>query len=159
MFFVIIYSAIDQRYIGLSLASCNKDEIWDLRAELGLETKFFPKPKLRLFFWNQKRNPQRFGKSFETEKFRNRNVNLCSQVMQPCVSLRRSLSFSNIKELTRGRGWGRDSESDGNWWSFDIEVCGSGLIIPVVSFFDRRSIIGFHLALIKCRGKRDNESG
>ena len=140
MFFVIIYSAIDQGYIGLSLASCHKDEIWDLRAELGLtwdhfralvpigtksqiwdiitstvlviwifsfprpnfpkprlfsETKFsetetetffrdqiFSKPKPRLFFRNQifrnrNRNPQRFGKSFETEKFRNRNVNLC----------------------------------------------------------------------------------
>ena len=36
MFFVIIYSAIDQGYIGLSLASCHKDEIWDLWAELGL---------------------------------------------------------------------------------------------------------------------------
>ena len=36
MFFVIIYSAIDQGYIGLSLASCHKDEIWDLRAEWGL---------------------------------------------------------------------------------------------------------------------------
>ena len=36
MFFVINYSAIDQGYIGLSLASCHKDEIWDLRAELGL---------------------------------------------------------------------------------------------------------------------------
>ena len=36
MFFVIIYSAIDQGYIGLSFASCHKDEIWDLRAELGL---------------------------------------------------------------------------------------------------------------------------
>ena len=36
MFFAIIYSAIDQGYIGLSLASCHKDEIWDLRAELGL---------------------------------------------------------------------------------------------------------------------------
>ena len=34
--FVINYSAIDQGYIGLSLASCHKDEIWDLRAELGL---------------------------------------------------------------------------------------------------------------------------
>ena len=47
MFFVIIYSAIDQGYIGHSLASCNKDEIWDLRAELGLtwdhfRTNFFP---------------------------------------------------------------------------------------------------------------------
>ena len=128
MFFVIIYSAIDQGYIGLSLASCHKDEIWDLQAELGLiwdhfralvpigtkseiwdiimstvldiwifyfprpifsetetETFFrdqiFSKPKPRLFFRNQifrnrNRNPQRFGKSFETEKFRNRNVNL-----------------------------------------------------------------------------------
>ena len=36
MFFVINYSAIDQGYIGLSLASCHKDEIWDLPAELGL---------------------------------------------------------------------------------------------------------------------------
>ena len=36
MFFVIIYSAIDQGYIGLSLASCHKDEIWDLKAKLGL---------------------------------------------------------------------------------------------------------------------------
>ena len=36
MFFVIIYSAIVQGYIGLSLASCHKDKIWDLRAELGL---------------------------------------------------------------------------------------------------------------------------
>ena len=26
---------IDQGYIGLSLASCHKDEIWDLQAELG----------------------------------------------------------------------------------------------------------------------------
>ena len=35
-FFVIIYSDIDQGYMGLSLASCQKDEIRDLRAELGL---------------------------------------------------------------------------------------------------------------------------
>ena len=35
MFFVIIYTAIDQGYMGLSFASCHKDEIWDLRAELG----------------------------------------------------------------------------------------------------------------------------
>ena len=35
-FLVVIYSAIDQGYMGLSLASCHKDEIWDLRAELGL---------------------------------------------------------------------------------------------------------------------------
>ena len=38
---VIIYSAIDQEYIKLSLASCNKDEIWDLRAELGLTWDHF----------------------------------------------------------------------------------------------------------------------
>ena len=30
MFCVIIYSAIDQGYMGPSLASCHKDEIWDL---------------------------------------------------------------------------------------------------------------------------------
>ena len=36
MFFVIIYSVIDQGYIGLSSASCHKDDIWDLGAELGL---------------------------------------------------------------------------------------------------------------------------
>ena len=29
----MIYSAIDQGYMALSLASCHKDEIWDLRAE------------------------------------------------------------------------------------------------------------------------------
>ena len=34
-FFVMIYSAIHQGYQGLSLASCHKDEIWDLQAELG----------------------------------------------------------------------------------------------------------------------------
>merc|ERR1712012_649995 len=43
--------------------------------------QIFSKPKLRLFFRNQifrnrNPNPQRFGKSFEIEKFRNRNVNL-----------------------------------------------------------------------------------
>ena len=32
----MIYTAIDLGYMGLSLASCHKDEIWDLRAELGL---------------------------------------------------------------------------------------------------------------------------
>ena len=33
-FLVVIYSAIDQGYMGLSLASCHKDdEIWDLQAE------------------------------------------------------------------------------------------------------------------------------
>ena len=42
MFFVIIYSAIDQGYIGLSLASCHKDEIWDLGAELGPFQGFGP---------------------------------------------------------------------------------------------------------------------
>ena len=31
----IFYSVIDQGYIGLSLASCHKDKIWDLRAEFG----------------------------------------------------------------------------------------------------------------------------
>ena len=46
--------------------------------------KFWPKPIPRLFFWyqifrNRNRNPQKIGKSFETEKFRNRNVNLCSR--------------------------------------------------------------------------------
>ena len=152
MFFVIIYSAIDQGYIGLSLASCHKDEIWDLRAELGLiwdhfralvpigtksqiwdiitstvlviwifsfprpnftkpRPRLFPrtnflKPKPRLFFRNQifrnrnrdffprpnfskpklihlfrnqffqNRNSQKIVKSFETEKFQNRIVNL-----------------------------------------------------------------------------------
>ena len=42
----------------------------------------FPKPIPRLFFRyqifrNRNRYPQKIGKSFETEKFRNRNVNLC----------------------------------------------------------------------------------
>ena len=35
MFFVVIYSAFDQGYMGLSLASCHMNEIWDWRAELG----------------------------------------------------------------------------------------------------------------------------
>ena len=35
MFFCLTYSAIDQGYIGLSLASCHMDEIWDLRAKFG----------------------------------------------------------------------------------------------------------------------------
>ena len=51
MFFVIIYSVIDQGYIGLSLASCHKDEIWDLRAKLGNRDQIFSKPKL--FFRDQ----------------------------------------------------------------------------------------------------------
>ena len=49
---------------------------------------FFPRPNFfetetETFFRNQifrNRNPQRFGKSFETEKFQNRNVNLCREV-------------------------------------------------------------------------------
>ena len=41
----------------------------------------FPKPKLKLFFWdqilpNRYRNPQKIGKSLKTKKFWNRNVNL-----------------------------------------------------------------------------------
>ena len=146
MFFVFIYSAIDQGYIGLSLASCHKDEIWDLFGGiLGLWSQepspkfgtslrallfvicsislfqdqifrnrnrdFFPRPNFsetetffrNQIFWNQNRdffprpnfsetktetffrdqifrnrnwNPQKIGKSFKTEKFRNRNVNL-----------------------------------------------------------------------------------
>ena len=32
----MIYTAIDLGYMGLSLASCHKDEIWDLQAEFGL---------------------------------------------------------------------------------------------------------------------------
>ena len=38
--------------------------------------QIFSKPKPRLFFRNRNRNPERFRKSFETEKFRNRNVDL-----------------------------------------------------------------------------------
>ena len=34
-FFVMIYIAINQGCMGLSLASCHKDKIWDLRAEFG----------------------------------------------------------------------------------------------------------------------------
>ena len=51
MFFVIIYSAIDQGYIGLSLATCHKDEIWskqnwDLyRTILRLLPQLGPSPK------------------------------------------------------------------------------------------------------------------
>ena len=156
MFFVIIYSAIDQGQMGLSLASyhgttrmkfgsCeqnldlfgtslgalyllfafflfrnpNRDFLpffWDLIfpkpflilfsetkfSEIEIETFFqnhfrdfsetkfseietdtffrdqiFSKPKL-ILFWDQifrNRNPKKIGKSFETEKFRNRNVN------------------------------------------------------------------------------------
>ena len=39
----------------------------------------FPKLKLRLFFQYRifrNQNPQKIGKSFESEKFRNQNVNL-----------------------------------------------------------------------------------
>ena len=62
MFFVIIYSAIDQGYIGLSLASCHKDEIWDLGAELGL-------------IWDHFRALVPIGtKSQFGQKFRNREV-------------------------------------------------------------------------------------
>ena len=66
----------------------NRDFFSDTKfSETDTETFFrdqiFSIPKPRLFFWNQifqnrNRNPQRFGKSFETEKFWNRNVNLCS---------------------------------------------------------------------------------
>ena len=81
-FFVIIYTAIDQGYMGLSFASCHKDEIWDLQALRALfllfgfllfrdkifqnqtETFFrdqiFPKP--RLFFQNQIFRDQNFSK-------------------------------------------------------------------------------------------------
>ena len=53
----------------------------ETETETFFRDQFFSKPKPRLFFRNQifrnrNRNPQRFGKSFETEKFRNRNVNL-----------------------------------------------------------------------------------
>ena len=46
----------------------------------------FPKPIPRLFFRyqifrNRNRYPQKIGKSFETEKFRNRNVNLWPWLM------------------------------------------------------------------------------
>ena len=52
----------------------------ETETETFFRDQIFSKPKPRLFFRNQifrNRNPQRFGKSFETEKFRNRNVNLC----------------------------------------------------------------------------------
>ena len=52
MFFVIIYSVIDQGYIGLSSASCHKDDIWDLGAELGL-------------IWDHFRAKFKFGTSFK----------------------------------------------------------------------------------------------
>ena len=165
-FFVMIYNAIDQGYMGLSLASCQNYEMWELRAELGLiwdhfralipigtksqiwdlitiivlviwifsflrpnflkpkprlfsETKFFSnqnrdffsetkfpktetdtffrdqffsKPKPRLFFRNQifqnpKPKPSKNWQKFETEKFRNRNVNLCIICVLPETEL------------------------------------------------------------------------
>ena len=52
----------------------------ETETETFFQDQIFSKPKLRLFFRNQifrNRNPQRFSKSFETEKFWNRNVNLC----------------------------------------------------------------------------------
>ena len=51
----------------------------ETETETFFRDQIFSKPKPILFFRNQifrNRNPQRFGKSFETEKFRNRNVNL-----------------------------------------------------------------------------------
>ena len=54
----------------------------ETETETFFRDQIFSKPKPRLFFRNQifrngNRNPQRFGKSFETEKFRIQNVNLC----------------------------------------------------------------------------------
>ena len=51
----------------------------ETETETFFRDQIFSKPKLGLFFRNQilrNRNPQRFGKSFETEKFWNQNVNL-----------------------------------------------------------------------------------
>ena len=53
----------------------------ETETETFFRDQIFSKPKPRLFFRNQifryrNRNLQKIGKSFETEKFRNRNVNL-----------------------------------------------------------------------------------
>ena len=66
-----------------------RPNFFETETETFFRDQIFSKPKPRLFFRNQifrnrNRNPQRFGKSFETEKFRNRNVNLCRS---PLVAL------------------------------------------------------------------------
>ena len=66
----------------------------ETESETFFRDQIFSKPKPRLFFRNQifrNRNPQRFGKSFETEKFRNRNVNLWDWVCCPAAKHREPL--------------------------------------------------------------------
>ena len=147
MFFVIIYSAIDQGYIGLSLASCHKDEIWDLRAELGLIWDHFralvpigTKSQIWdiitstvLVIWNfsfprpnfPKPRPRHFS---ETKFFRNRNRNLFSETKfsktetffrDQIFSKPKSILFSkpNFSKLKPSKNWQKFQNQNINLWT------------------------------------------
>ena len=79
----------------------------ETETETFFRDQIFSKPKPRLFFRNQifrnrNRNPQRFGKSFETEKFRNRNVNLWSRPLHQIGLTEKDAQRINLDtELTK----------------------------------------------------------
>ena len=65
--------------------------------------KFWPKPRLFFryqIFRNRNQNPQKIGKSFETEKFLNRNVNLC-----PAVYPALTRQCGKVKVLSYVKPW------------------------------------------------------
>ena len=76
---------MDQGYMGLSLASCHKDEIWDLRLASRVGTRImlfifflfrdqiFPKPR----FFSETRLSKTETEAFKIlQKSRDRNLNL-----------------------------------------------------------------------------------
>ena len=72
--------------------------------------QIFSKPKAILFFRdqifrNRNQNHQKIGKSFETEKFRNRNVNLCLEFYWSAVAQKYPFIyfFLAIKTVLRGQ--------------------------------------------------------
>ena len=91
LFFVMIYSAIETKFFqNRNRDFFSETKFSKIKTEIFFRDQIFLKPKLipfildqifrnrNFFFRNRNQNPQKIGKSFETEKFRNRNVNLWS---------------------------------------------------------------------------------
>ena len=112
MFCVIIYSAIDQGYMGPSLASCHKDEIWDLCEGISGLWSQEPSPKfgtslrallfvIWIFSFSRPNFPKPKPRLFsKTKFFRNRDFFQKPNFLKPKPRLFPRPNFSETKTET-----------------------------------------------------------